>query len=209
METRLIKYIKMTASSNFGNVFSVLVASAWLPFLPMLAIQLLIQNLLYDISQVGIPFDRMDEQYLEKPKPWQVSDLGRFMVVIGPISSIFDITTFAVLYYIFGANTPEQQALFQSAWFVEGLLSQTLIIHMIRTAKLPFLQSTAAMPLMMLTVCVMAIGIAVPFTAFGAAVGMEPLPWNYFPWLAGTLVCYCVLTQVVKRWYIRRFHTWL
>ncbi|HEV3440112.1 MAG TPA: magnesium-translocating P-type ATPase, partial [Gemmata sp.] len=204
-----IKYIKMTASSNFGNVFSVLVASAWLPFLPMLAIQLLIQNLLYDISQVGIPFDRMDDEYLEKPKPWQVGDLGRFMVVIGPISSIFDITTFAVLYFVFKANTPEQQALFQSAWFVEGLLSQTLIIHMIRTAKLPFLQSTAAAPLMILTLCVMAVGIAVPFTAFGAAVGMEPLPWSYFPWLMATLVCYCILTQVVKRWYIRRFHTWL
>jgi Mg2+-importing ATPase len=138
-----------------------------------------------------------------------VGDLGRFMVVIGPISSIFDITTFAVLYFVFKANTPEQQALFQSAWFVEGLLSQTLIIHMIRTAKLPFLQSTAAAPLMILTLCVMAVGIAVPFTAFGAAVGMEPLPWSYFPWLMATLVCYCILTQVVKRWYIRRFHTWL
>jgi len=204
-----IKYIKMAASSNFGNVFSVLVASVWLPFLPMLAIHLLIQNLLYDISQIGIPFDRMDDEYLEKPRKWQVNDLGRFMLCIGPISSIFDITTFCLMYFVFEANTPEKQSLFQSGWFVEGLLSQTLIIHMIRTAKVPFVQSTAATPLMVLTLCVMAAGIAVPFTPLGAAVGMVPLPLAYFPWLAGTLLCYCLLTQVVKRWYIGRFGMWL
>jgi Mg2+-importing ATPase len=204
-----IKYIKMAASSNFGNVFSVLVASVWLPFLPMLAIHLLIQNLLYDISQVGIPFDRTDEDYLEKPKKWQIGDLGRFMLFIGPISSVFDLTTFALMYFVFGANTLEKQALFQSGWFVEGLLSQTLIIHMIRTAKLPFVQSTAATPLIVLTVCVMAVGIAIPFSALGETVGLVPLPWAYFPWLAATLVCYCVLTQLVKWWYIRRFGMWL
>jgi Mg2+-importing ATPase len=204
-----IKYIKMAASSNFGNVFSVLVASVWLPFLPMLAIQLLIQNLLYDISQIGIPFDRMDEDYLIKPRQWQVNDLGRFMLCIGPISSVFDLTTFALLYYVFGANTPARQALFQSGWFVEGLLSQTLIIHMIRTARLPFLQSTAAAPLTVLTLCVMAAGVAVPFTPLGAAVGLAPLPAAYFPWLVLTLLAYCTLTQVVKRWYIRRFGNWL
>lgn len=204
-----IKYIKMTASSNFGNVFSVLVAGVWLPFLPMLAIHLLIQNLLYDISQVGIPFDRMDEEYLEKPRKWQVNDLGRFMLFIGPISSIFDITTFCVMYFVFGADTPEQQALFQSGWFIEGLLSQTLIIHMIRTAKVPFFQSTAAPVVLLLTLGVMVAGIAMPFTPLGAAVGLVPLPLAYFPWLAGTLLCYCLLTQLVKRWYIRRFGMWL
>jgi Mg2+-importing ATPase len=204
-----IKYIKMAASSNFGNVFSVLVASVWLPFLPMLAIHLLIQNLLYDISQVGIPFDRMDDDYLTKPRQWQVKDLGRFMLCIGPISSIFDLTTFALLYFLFGANTPEKQALFQSAWFVEGLLSQTLIIHMIRTARLPFVQSTAATPLLLLTLLVMAAGVAVPFSSLGAAIGLVPLPTDYFPWLAATLVGYCILTQVVKQWYIRRFRMWL
>ena len=204
-----IKYIKMTASSNFGNVFSVLVAGVWLPFLPMLAIHLLIQNLLYDISQVGIPFDRMDAEYLEKPRKWQVNDLGRFMLCVGPVSSIFDITTFGVMYFVFAADTPERQALFQSGWFIEGLLSQTLIIHMIRTAKVPFFQSTAATPLLVLTLCVMAAGIAVPFTPLGAAVGMAPLPLAYFPWLAGTLLAYCLLTQAVKRWYIRRFGMWL
>jgi Mg2+-importing ATPase len=204
-----IKYIKMVASSNFGNVLSVLAASVWLPFLPMLAIHLLIQNLLYDISQVGIPFDRVDEDYLARPQPWRVRDLGRFMLCLGPISSVFDLTTFALLYFLLGANTPAQQALFQSGWFVEGLLSQTLIIHMIRTARVPFLQSTAAAPLLILTLAVMAAGLAVPFSPLGAAVGLAPLPWVYFLWLAATLVGYCTLTQVVKQWYIRRFGTWL
>jgi Mg2+-importing ATPase len=204
-----IKYIKMAASSNFGNVFSVLVASVWLPFLPMLAIHLLIQNLLYDVSQIGIPFDCTDAEYLEKPRKWQIDDLARFMIFIGPISSVFDLTTFAVMYFVFGANTPEHQALFQSAWFVEGLLSQTLIIHMIRTAKLPFIQSTASPPLLTLTLLVMAVGVAIPFTSLGAAVGLVPLPMAYFPWLAGTLLCYCLLTQLVKRWYIRKFGMWL
>jgi P-type Mg2+ transporter len=204
-----IKYIKMVASSNFGNVFSVLVASVWLPFLPMLAIHLLIQNLLYDISQVGIPFDRMDDEYLTRARPWRVDDLGRFMLIIGPISSIFDLTTFAILYFVFNADTPESQALFQSGWFVEGLLSQTLIIHLIRTAKLPFVQSTATAPLFVLSLVVMALGLFVPFSLLGTAVGLVPLPWSYFPWLAATLVSYCILTQVVKRWYIGRFGVWL
>src|SRR5208283_1296161 len=136
----IIKYIKMAASSNFGNMFSVLIASACLPFLPMLPLQILIQNLLYDISQTAIPFDRVDEDYLERPRRWLVGDIGRFMLCIGPISSLFDLATFALLWYVFGANAADRQSLFQSGWFVEGLLSQTLIIHMIRTAKLPFLQ---------------------------------------------------------------------
>ena len=204
-----IKYVKMAASSNFGNVFSVLVASIWLPFLPMLAIHLLIQNLLYDISQIGIPFDRVDEDYLRKPRPWQVADLGRFMLIIGPISSIFDLTTFALLLYGFGYATPAQQGLFHAGWFIEGLLSQTLIIHLIRTTKIPFLESTAAPPLLVLTVLVMAAGLAIPFSPLGAAVGLAPLPATYFPWLAATLLAYCCLMQVVKRWYLERFGTWL
>lgn len=204
-----IKYIKMAASSNFGNVFSVLVASVWLPFLPMLAIHLLIQNLLYDISQIGIPFDRMDEEYLDRPRKWQINDLGRFMLLVGPISSIFDITTFCVMFYVFQANTSEKQALFQSGWFVEGLLSQTLIIHMIRTSKVPFFQSIAAPPLLTLTLAIMAVGVAVPYSPLGQAVGMVPLPAAYFPWLVATLLAYCLLTQFVKRWYIRRFGMWL
>ncbi|HTS87476.1 MAG TPA: magnesium-translocating P-type ATPase, partial [Gemmatimonadales bacterium] len=147
----IIKYIKMTASSNFGNVFSVLIASAFLPFLPMLPIQILIQNLLYDISQTSIPFDEMDPEYLAVPRRWRADDIGRFMVFIGPISSVFDVTTFLLMWYGFGANSPARQAVFQSGWFIEGLLSQTLIVHMIRTAKIPFLQSRASAPVLALT----------------------------------------------------------
>ena len=134
----MLKYIKMTASSNFGNVFSVLVASAFIPFLPMLPMHLLVQNLLYDISQIAIPFDNVDEELLKQPQRWQPADVGRFMLFFGPISSIFDITTFALMWYVFDANTPDHQTLFQSGWFVVGLLTQTLIVHMIRTPKVPF-----------------------------------------------------------------------
>jgi Mg2+-importing ATPase len=205
----IIKYIKMAASSNFGNMVSVLIASIWLPFLPMLPLQILIQNLLYDLSQTAIPFDRVDPEYLERPRTWQVGDIGRFMVSIGPISSIFDLTTFALLWFAFGASTVDRQSLFQTGWFVEGLLSQTLIIHMIRTSKVPFLQSRAAAPLMLLTLAVMAAGLAIPYARLGAAVGMVPLPAAYFPWLAATLAGYLVLTQVMKRRFLRRYGSWL
>jgi Mg2+-importing ATPase len=205
----IIKYIKMTASSNFGNVFSVLVASAFLPFLPMLPIHLLIQNLCYDISQISLPWDRMDEEYLEKPRKWYAGDIARFMVSIGPISSIFDIATYTLMWFVFSANTVGEQSLFQSGWFIEGLLSQTLIIHMIRTRKIPLFQSTATMPVLLLTGCIMAFGIYVPFSPLGAAVGLQPLPWSYFPWLVGMLLGYCVLTQLVKTLYLRRFKAWL
>jgi Mg2+-importing ATPase len=205
----IIKYIKMTASSNFGNVFSVLVASIFLPFLPMLPIQLLIQNLLYDISQVSIPWDDVDEDFLKQPRKWDATGIARFMVSIGPISSIFDIVTFIVMWHVFGANTIEKQSLFQSGWFVVGLLTQTLIVHMIRTQHIPFIQSRAAPPVILLTASIMAIGIYLPFSPLGAHVGMTPLPAAYFPWLVGILLSYCLLTQLVKGWYIRRYHAWL
>lgn len=205
----IMKYIKMTASSNFGNVFSVMVASAFLPFLPMMPIHLLIQNLLYDISQTTIPFDRVDREYLMKPRKWDSSDLGRFMIHIGPISSIFDITTYLLMWYVLGANSPEMASLFQSGWFIEGLLSQTLIVHMIRTRKIPFIQSRASWPVLLATFSVMAVGIAFPFTTLGAKVGLTALPLSYFPWLIVTLSCYCILTQAVKQWYIKKFYRWL
>ncbi|MFP7654777.1 magnesium-translocating P-type ATPase [Chryseobacterium proteolyticum] len=205
----IIKYIKMTASSNFGNMFSMLGASAFLPFLPMLPVHLLIQNLLYDISQISIPWDRMDEEFLETPKKWDAGGVAKFMFFIGPISSIFDFATFAVMYFVFKANTPEHQTLFQSGWFIEGLLSQTLIIHMIRTRKIPFIQSWATAPVVALTTLIMIIGIAIPFSPFAAALKMQPLPLSYFPWLLGILTCYCLLTQWVKNWFIRKFNTWL
>ncbi len=201
----MLKYIKMTASSNFGNVFSVLVASAFIPFLPMLPMHLLVQNLLYDISQIAIPFDNVDDELLTKPQRWQPADVGRFMVFFGPISSIFDITTFAVMWYIFGANTPEHQTLFQSGWFVVGLLTQTLIVHMIRTPKIPFLQSRAAMPLMVMTGVIMAVGIFIPMGPLAHYFKLQALPPLYFVILPIILLAYVALTQAVKGFYVRRF----
>jgi Mg2+-importing ATPase len=205
----IIKYIKMTASSNFGNVFSVLVASIFLPFLPMLPIQLLVQNLLYDISQVSIPWDDVDADFLKQPRKWDAGGIARFMAFIGPISSIFDIVTFLVMWNVFGANTVEKQSLFQSGWFVVGLLTQTLIVHMIRTQHIPFIQSRAATPVILLTACIMAFGMYLPFSSLGEHLGMVLLPLPYFGWLVGILLSYCLLTQLVKTIYIRRFGQWL
>ncbi|MES2652790.1 MAG: magnesium-translocating P-type ATPase [Bacteroidota bacterium] len=205
----IIKYIKMTASSNFGNMFSMLGASAFLPFLPMLPIHLLVQNLLYDISQTSIPWDSMDEDFIEKPQKWDAGGISRFMLFIGPISSIFDYATFAVMWFVFKANMPEHQNLFQSGWFIEGLLSQTLIVHMIRTRKIPFIQSWAAAPVVALTSLIMVIGICIPFSPIAGALSLQPLPLSYFPWLIGILLSYCVLTQLVKTWFIKRFNQWL
>jgi Mg2+-importing ATPase len=204
----IMKYLNMTASSNFGNVFSVLVASAFIPFLPMLAIHLLLQNLMYDISQLSLPWDKMDKEFLRKPRKWDAKNIGRFMLWIGPTSSIFDITTYALMWFVFAANSVEMAALFQSGWFIEGLLSQTLVVHMLRTQKIPFIQSTAALPVMLMTGLVMALGIYVPFSPLGEMVGLVPLPWEYFPWLVGTLLCYCVVAQTMKTLYIRRFKQW-
>ncbi len=205
----IIKYIKMTASSNFGNMFSMLGASAFLPFLPMLPVQILVQNLLYDVSQTSIPWDSMDEDFLETPKKWDAGGITRFMIFIGPISSIFDYVTFIVMFYFFKANSPEHQSLFQSGWFIEGLLSQTLIVHMIRTRKIPFIQSWATAPVIALTSAIMLIGIAIPFTPLAASLKMQPLPLSYFPWLFGILISYCFLTQLVKNWFIKKFNQWL
>ncbi|MFF1680824.1 magnesium-translocating P-type ATPase [Streptomyces sp. NPDC058256] len=204
-----IKYIKMTASSNFGNVFSVLVASAFIPFQPMLAIHLLVQNLVYDIAQLATPWDRMDEEYLRKPRNWDAKGIGRFMVTIGPISSIFDISMFLIMWNVFSANDAAHQALFQSGWFIEGLLSQTLIVHMIRTRKIPFIQSRASWPVMVTTVLAVLTGLFLPFSPLASSLGFVPLPVSYFPWLVGVLLSYCALTQLVKTWYVRRFNTWL
>jgi Mg2+-importing ATPase len=201
----IVKYIKMAASSNFGNMFSVLGASIFLPFLPMLPLQILTQNLLYDISQTAIPFDEMDAEYMMKPRKWEIGSLARFMLFIGPISSIFDYATFALMWFVFGAVTVEQQSLFQSGWFVEGLLSQTLIVHIIRTAKIPFIQSTATLPLVVMTGIIMAVGIYLPFSPLAAPLKMQPLPGEYFLWLGGILLAYTVLTQTVKSWFVRRY----
>ncbi|WP_198424351.1 MULTISPECIES: magnesium-translocating P-type ATPase [Comamonas] len=201
----MLKYIKMTASSNFGNVFSVLIASAFIPFLPMLPMQLLVQNLVYDFSQSAIPFDHVDPELLTQPQRWNPADVGRFMLFFGPISSIFDITTFVVMWKVFGANTPERQALFQSGWFVVGLLTQSLIVHMIRTMRIPFIQSRAAWPVGLMTLVVVAIGIYLPMGALAPYFKLEPLPGLYFVFLVAVLLAYMGLTQVMKKWYIRRY----
>lgn len=205
----IIKYIKMTSSSNFGNMFSVLVASAFLPFLPMLPVHILIQNLLYDISQMSVPWDRMDKEFLLSPRKWEAGGITRFMFFIGPISSIFDIVTFLILWFVFSANVPGAQSLFQSGWFIEGLLSQVLIVHMIRTQKIPFIQSRATAPVIMMTIVIILIGIIIPFSSLGRSIGLQGLPASFFPLLIATLLGYFVLVQIVKTMYIQKFKVWL
>ncbi len=201
----MLKYIKMTVSSNFGNVLSVLVASAFIPFLPMLPMHLLVQNLLYDISQIAIPFDYVDNELLREPQSWQPGDIGRFMMFFGPISSIFDITTFAMMWFVFGAQTPERQTLFQSGWFVVGLLTQTLVVHMIRTPKLPFIQSRAATPLIVMTGTIMSIAIFLPLGPLASHFKLQALPPLYFMLLPLILLAYVGLTQAMKGIYRRHW----
>jgi P-type Mg2+ transporter len=201
----MLKYIRMTASSNFGNVLSVLVASALLPFLPMLPLQLLVQNLLYDFAQTGIPFDRVDAELVSRPLKWNPADIGRFMVFFGPVSSLFDLATFAVLWWVFDASTPARQGLFQSGWFVVGLLTQTLVVHMIRSPKLPFVGSRAAPPLVVSTLVIMAVGLWLPMGPLAASFRLVPLPLAGLPWLAGILLGYATLATLMKRVYIGRF----
>ncbi|WP_009632065.1 magnesium-translocating P-type ATPase [Synechocystis sp. PCC 7509] len=201
----IIKYIRMGTSSNFGNMFSVLGASAILPFLPMQPVQILINNLLYDFSQTGIPFDRVDSEDLVKPPKWKIDNIRRFMVFIGPVSSIFDYCTYALMWFVFGATSVENQALFQTGWFVESLMTQTLIVHVIRTAKVPFFQSRASLPMLLITATVMAVGMYLPFSPIAHSLGFVPLPAVYFLWLALILTCYCLLTQFVKTWFIKKY----
>jgi Mg2+-importing ATPase len=201
----LLKYIRMTASSNFGNVLSVLVASAFLPFLPMLPLHLLVQNLLYDLSQIGIPFDRVDEDLVAVPLKWNPGDIGRFMLCFGPVSSVFDLATFALMWWVFSANTVAAQGLFQSGWFVVGLLTQTLIVHMIRTPRLPWFESRASGTLTALTAAVMGVGLWLPAGPLAHYFKLEPLPAAFYLWLAALLLGYALLTTAMKRFYIARF----
>jgi Mg2+-importing ATPase len=201
----IVKYIKMGTSSNFGNMFSVLGASALLPFLPMQPVQILVNNLLYDFSQTGIPFDNVDREYLTKPRKWKVDDIQKFMLYIGPMSSIFDYTTYALMWFVFQANTTDKQALFQTGWFVESLMTQTLIVYIIRTAKIPFLQSRPALPMFLVTLTIMAVAIYLPFSPIASALGFVPLPTSFFIWLALILLSYCVLTQLMKTWFVRKY----
>lgn len=216
----MIKYIKMTASSNFGNVFSVLIASAFLPFLPMMSIHLILLNLIYDLSCTAIPWDNVDEEFLAVPRQWDASSIGKFMLWIGPTSSVFDITTYLLMYFLIcpavcggmqfhQITDPAMQALFisvfQAGWFVESMWSQTLVIHMIRTPKIPFIQSRASASVTLLSFAGIAVLTAIPFTGFGAMIGLSPLPLVYFGWLALTILLYMVLATVVKNLYVKRY----
>jgi Mg2+-importing ATPase len=199
----IVKYIKMAASSNFGNMFSVVGASAFLPFLPMLPIQVLTNNLLYDFSQTTIPTDEVDADWLTRPRKWEIGGILRFILCIGPISSIFDYLTFFMMLYVFSCW--DNPALFHTGWFVESLFTQTLIIHVIRTNKIPFLQSWASWPLILTSVVVVAVGAGLTVSPLADALGFVPLPPRYWLLLAGILACYVVLTQLAKTWFYRRF----
>ena len=200
----VLKYIRMGASSNFGNMFSVLGASAFVPFLPMAPIQVLTNNLLYDFSQVAIPTDAVDEEQVARPRPWNIDEIRRFILFIGPISSIFDYTTFFTMLWIFGCWDPARARVFQTGWFVESLMTQTLIVHVIRTNKIPFIQSRASRPLLLTTLCIMLLGVWLPYSQIGSALGFVRLPHLYWPILMLTLLAYVCLTQVVKGWLLKR-----
>ena len=200
----ILKYIRMGASSNFGNMFSVLGASIFLPFVPMIPIQILTNNLLYDFSQVPIPADDVDPEQIARPRPWSMNAISRFILLIGPCSSVFDYTTFFVMLYVFGCWDPARAPLFQTGWFVESLLTQTLIIHIIRTNRIPFLQSWASWPLIVTTAIIMFIGAWLPYSPVGPALGFTHLPALYWPLLVVTLVAYVLLTQAAKTWLFRK-----
>jgi P-type Mg2+ transporter len=212
----IVKYIRMGASSNFGNMFSVLGASYLLPFLPMKPVQVLTNNLLYDFSQTGIPMDRVDEDLIAKPLKWNISNVKRFMIFIGPISSLFDYATFGLMWFFFNCsaylNAATEQAdkihlesLFQTGWFVESLLTQTLIVHIIRTRRVPFFGSNASLHLTLTTLFIMGVGAWLPYSPFASDLGMTPLPGIYWVWITGFLLCYSLLTHVVKTWFFKRF----
>jgi Mg2+-importing ATPase len=211
----IIKYIKMGASSNFGNMFSVVGGSYFLPFLPMAPIQILLNNLLYDFSQTGIPMDNVDEEYLLKPKKWNIGNIKKFMLFIGPMSSIFDYATYFLMLYFFGciafkaaAGAPQGaylEKLFHTGWFVESLLTQTFIVYIIRTKKIPFLQSVPGMPMVFATVTVILVGVFLPYSHFADKLGFVPLPGMYWVWITGFMLLYAVMTHKMKVWFYAKF----
>ena len=226
----ILKYIRMGASSNFGNMFSMLGAAYLFKFQPILPLQILTNNLLYDFSQVPIPTDNVGANQIAKPRPWQMGEIAKFMVLLGPISSIFDYTTFAMMWFVFKCTdlmaTTQAQApgmveqfkgealdhthaamMFHTGWFVESIMTQTLIIHVIRTNQIPFIQSRASWQLSMTTILIMLIGAVLPYSPLAGPLGFVPLPWLYWVLLAGTLVCYVALTQVIKSWMVKK--NWL
>nr|WP_126810015.1 magnesium-translocating P-type ATPase [Vagococcus elongatus] len=207
--SNMMKYIRITISSNFGNVFSILVASIFLPFLPMLSLQLLVQNLVYDLAQLTTPWDHVDEVELEKPITWNLKSLVRFMLILGPVSSIFDILTFALMWTVFGANTVAQQGLFQAGWFVVGLFTQIFVVHILRTSKLSFIQSRASMALTIASVLACGTGLLIVGTSLNQYFDFLSLPSNYWPWLVVIVLGYILTTEIMKKIYIKVNNGWL
>lgn len=205
----IIKYIKMAASGNLGNMISVIASSIFLPFLPMLPVQILTQNLLCDFSQMGMPFDSVDKEYIQKPRKWETESIKSFMAFLGPVSSVFDILCFAVMWWVIKANTVELSPLFQCGWFVFGTVSQVLVIHMIRTAKVPFLQSMPSIPLFLSTFIVAAAALIISFSNFAVGLDMMQLPVSFIPWLALISAGYLLCVQFIKRIYVRRYGEWM
>ena len=212
----IIKYVRMGASSNFGNMFSVVGGSYFLPFLPMAPIQILLNNLLYDISQVGIPTDKVDPEFTKTPRKWNIGNIKKFMIFIGPISSIFDYATYFLMLFFFKCfqyTSPNilpslktyYENLFHTGWFVESILTQTMIVHIIRTRKIPFLQSAASPGLLFTTLLVMSIGAFLPYSPFAETFGFVPLPAVYWLWIFAFLLFYAVLTHSVKVWFFNKF----
>lgn len=201
----IIKYIKMGASSNFGNMFSMTGASLLLPFLPMRPIQILLNNFLYDMSQVSLPSDMVDDEYIENPRPWNIDYIKKFMLFIGPISSLFDYLTFALMWFFFHANTVASQAVFNTGWFLESLTSQTLVIYVLRTNKIPFLESNPSKALVITTLSVLTFAYILASTKFGSFFGFTPLPWSFFVILFFMMVVYLSLVQIVKKWFLKKY----
>ena len=204
----LQKYIKMAVSFNFGEVLSVLIASVLLPFFPITPIQLLVQSLLYDIGQLSIPYDNVDKEYLEKPRVWNMKSLKRFMLVMGPTSSIFDLMIFAILWFVFELRLPDA-ALFQSIWFSYGVVSNLVGLHVIRTSKTPFIQSNASKAVYATSIGLSIIAIIIPFTFIGQYIGLVPIPLQYFSIILCVPILYCILASFIKRRYIKKYGEWL
>jgi Mg2+-importing ATPase len=197
----IVKYIKMGSSSNFGNMFSMTGGSIFLPFLPMLPIQILLNNFLYDLSQVAIPTDEVDKEYLRKPRPWDIQYIKRFMIIIGPISSIFDFVTYGVMLFVFHAS----EQMFHTGWFIESLCTQTLVIHVIRTSKVPFIESRPSRFLIFTSIFIVSLGIFIPFSPLAVPFGFVALPPAYFIALFIIVAAYLLLVQAVKKWFVRRY----
>ena len=202
------KYLKMSVSGNFGNMFSVLIASIFLPFLPMLPVHILVQNLLNDFAQLGMPFDHVESKYIEKPKKWDLGGIKGFMVSFGLLSTVLDVLCFLVLWFIFGYNNPEMAGYFQCGWFMFGVISQTMVIHTIRTPKLPFIGDRASIQLTLSTLAVIAVTLIIGFTGLSALFDLPTMPISYMLWLAILMVVYMVFAQIMKVIYIKRHKDW-